>query len=77
MITNRALLAAWEAQEQAADTLSFEQKRRLVEAMYQLARHMGHFTDKDVLEGLDTRVTLATYVNAHVRQPAVIHRPLA
>ncbi len=66
MIINPTLLAAWEAQEQAADTLSFEQKRRLVEAMYQLARHLGHFTDKDMLEGLETKLKMATYLNAHV-----------
>ncbi len=66
MITNPILLATWKAQEEAADTLSFEQKRRLVEAMYQLARHLGHFTDKDMLEGLETKLKLATYLNAHV-----------
>ena len=75
MITDSAFLAAWEAQEQAADTLSFEQKRRLVEAMYQLARQMGHFTEKDLLEGLETRLTIATYLNAHVRPAAGNNRP--
>ncbi len=75
MITNPDLLADWEAQQQASDNLTFEQKRRLVEAMYQLARQQGHFTSEDMLEGLEATLAMATYMSANVRPPAELDRP--
>ena len=75
MITDPSLLASWEAEEQAADSLTFEQKRRLLEAMYQLARQFGHFTSGDILEGLESTVAMASYMNANVRPPAEFDRP--
>ncbi len=75
MITNPGLLDAWEAEEQAADRLSFEQKRHLVEAMYQLARQHGHFTSRDMLEGLEATLAMASYMSANVRPPAESGRP--
>ena len=75
MIKDPGLLASWEAEEQAADSLTFEQKRRLVEGMYQLARQFGHFTSSDMLEGLEATLTMASQMSANVRPPAELDRP--
>jgi len=75
MITDPGILASWESEEQAADSLTFEQKRRLVEGMYQLARQFGHFTVSDMLEGLDSTLTMASHMSANVRPPSELDRP--
>ena len=66
MITDPGYLASWEAEEQAADALTFDQKRGLVEGMYQLARQFGHFTSRDVLGGLESTLTMASQMSANV-----------
>ncbi len=75
MITDPDFFHAWETEQAGRDSLSFEQKRQLVEAMYQLARKFGHFTEEDMLEGLDATVAMAEYMSANVRAPAQSHRP--
>jgi hypothetical protein len=75
MVTNPAVLAAWEAQDQANDTLTFDQKRRLLGAMYQHARRFGHFDGRDMLEGIETTIGMATYMSADVRPASDRNRP--
>jgi len=77
MITDADLLASWEAHQQAVDPLTFEQKRRLVESMYQLARLHGHFRSADLLEGLNSTLAMASYMNANVRPPSEFDRSRA
>jgi hypothetical protein len=69
MITNPERLAAFEAASRAKDNLSLDQKYAILESLYQEARSMGHFTQKDILEGIEVDIRIAAALNANVPIP--------
>jgi hypothetical protein len=69
MITNPERLAAFEAASRAKDKLSLDQKYAILEALYQEARSMGHFTQEDILEGIEVDIRIAAALNANVPIP--------
>ncbi len=69
MVTNPGHLIAFERSLMGKDDLSFEKKQALLEAMYRLARTMGHFTHENALMGIDHDIALACLLHACVRTP--------
>jgi hypothetical protein len=43
--------------------------------MYQHARRFGHFDGRDMLEGIETTIGMATYMSADVRPASDRNRP--
>jgi hypothetical protein len=69
MITNPEKLAAFEAASRAKDKLTLKQKFAILDSLYQEARRMGHFTQADILQGIETDIRLAAALNTNVRIP--------
>lgn len=69
MITNASKYTSAKARALAEEPLGLEDKYKILEALYQEARQLGHFTDDDVLVGLDDDIRLAAALNAHVSEP--------
>jgi hypothetical protein len=69
MITNPERVAAFEAASRAKDNLSLAQKYAILESLYQEARIMGHFTENDILEGIEVDIRLAAVLNGNVPVP--------
>ena len=70
MITNVALFASTKAHALAEEPLTLEDKYRILEALHQEARRLGHFQDADLLLGLDDVIRLAAALNANVSRPS-------
>jgi hypothetical protein len=69
MITNPTLYATAKARALAEEPLTLEDKYRILEALYQEARRLGHFREADLLVGLDDVIRLAAALNANVSRP--------
>ena len=53
----------------AKDTLSLEQKYKILDSLYSEARALGHFGEHDMLLGLEDDIRLAAALNANVSNP--------
>ena len=69
MITNPSVYARYKAQSLAEPRLDLAEKYRILEALYQEARHLGSFGEGDLLLGLHDDVRLAAALNANVSDP--------
>ncbi|MGB2959586.1 MAG: hypothetical protein WBG01_07870 [Bacteroidota bacterium] len=69
MITDPKQVSAFDAASRAKDDLSLAQKYAILEGLYQEARRMGYFTQKDLLEGIDDDIRLAALLNGNVSVP--------
>jgi hypothetical protein len=49
----------------ADEGLNLEAKYRILESLYQEARHLGSFSERDILLGLEDDVRLAAVLNAN------------
>ncbi len=66
MITNPEKYTEFDAKSRAADHLSLEMKYRILDSLYEEARRFGHFTEKDLLSGLEDDIRLAAILNTDV-----------
>lgn len=48
--------------------LTLEQKYALLDAMYDLAVQFGHFTENNILDGIEQDIALAKALNANVSE---------
>ena len=69
MIKDANLLREFEAEFQILHPLTFEKKHAILDALYEQAVLLGHFTSKDRLAGLEEEIELAKSLNAHVSSP--------
>jgi hypothetical protein len=69
MLTNPSAYASFKARSVAGQTLTLEEKYRVLEALYDHARLLGHFGKTDQLLGLEDDVRLAAALNANVSNP--------
>ncbi|MDP1676658.1 MAG: hypothetical protein Q8L88_07295 [Bacteroidota bacterium] len=70
MITNHKEIEKFEKEFNAKDTLTLDQKFAILNSLYEQARHLGHFTDNDLLDGLDGDIELARKLNLNVPNPS-------
>ncbi len=68
MITNPAMVTAFEAEQVRLDAPDFFRNLRLLDALYHEARTLGVFPLKDPLDGIETDIRLAQAL--HVRTTA-------
>lgn len=68
MMTNPAMVAAFEAEQASLAAPDFFRNLRLLDALYQEARTLGVFPLKDPLDGIETDIRLARVL--HVRTAA-------
>ena len=66
MITDPSAYASFKRQTLADQALDLEEKYRILEALYQEARRLGSFTERDLSLGLEDDVRLAAALNANV-----------
>ena len=66
MVTNASLYASFKRRSLAEQALDLEEKYRILDALYQEARRLGSFAERDLLLGLDHDVRLAAALNANV-----------
>lgn len=69
MVTDTARYRSWKAKSHAEEHLSLEQKYTILQGLYEEARHLGWFDEKDALLGLDADIRLAAVLNANVSNP--------
>jgi hypothetical protein len=69
MIKNASYYASFKARAIAQETLTLNEKYRILEALYEEARHLGRFGNDDVLLGLQDDIRLAAALNANVSNP--------
>jgi hypothetical protein len=70
MMTNGSLYDASKARALAEEPLTLEEKYRILDALYQEARLLGHFTERDILDGIEDVIRLAAALNANVSKPS-------
>ncbi len=70
MITNHKEIEKFEKEFGVKHLLTLNQKFTLLNSLYDQARQLGHFTDRDLLDGLDDDVELARKLNINVSNPA-------
>jgi len=75
MLNNPARLAEFESASLAADNLSLTQKYRILDGLYEEARHLGHFNQRDMLDGIEDDIRLAALLKRHVPIPDRTNRP--
>jgi hypothetical protein len=66
MITNPAGYAMFKRRSSAEEVLDLSEKYEILEALYREARQLGHFSQHDLLLGLEDDVRLAAALNANV-----------
>lgn len=66
MVTNAHIVDRFEKDFAGKEILTIEQKFALLTALYRQACSLGHFTESDILDGLDTDIELAHILNTHV-----------
>ena len=66
MITDHKEIEKFEKEFNAKDPLTLDQKFCLLDSLYAQARQLGHFTDRDLLDGLDDDVEFARKLNINV-----------
>ena len=59
IITNPHILEAFERNLQQTQNLTLREKFALLDGMYELAVHLGHFTPERALDGIDDTIRLA------------------
>ena len=69
MITSPSVYSRFKAESLADQRLDLAEKYRILEALYQEARHLGSFGEGDLLLGLPDDVRLAAALNANVSNP--------
>jgi hypothetical protein len=69
MIINPLVYQDFKARSLAEQNLDLDARFRILEALYQEARHLGWFGEHDLLLGLDDDVRLAAALNANVSDP--------
>jgi len=70
MITNPRLLEHFNASFLVAHPLTIEQKFAILQGLYDQAVAFGHFTEKDLHEGLENDVQLSRSSKTHVQIPS-------
>lgn len=70
MITGHKEIEKFEKEFSIKDPLTLDQKFILLELLYNQARQFGHFTELDLLDGLDDDVELARKLNINVSIPS-------
>lgn len=70
MITDHKEVEKFEKDFGIKEALTLSQKFTLLESLYNQARQLGHFTDRDLLDGLDDDVELARKLNINVPNPS-------
>jgi hypothetical protein len=66
MITDSKLILKFEKEFSAKDLLSLDQKFNIIESLYRQSCSFGHFTNADLLDGLEVDVELARKLNINV-----------
>jgi len=66
MITDPFAYASFKAKSVAEQVLDLDEKYRILEALYQEARGLGSFGQRDLLLGLQDDIRLAAALNANV-----------
>jgi len=69
MIKNSSLYASFKARAIAGETLTLDEKYRILEALYEEARRLGYFGTADLLLGLQEDIHLAAALNANESNP--------
>jgi len=69
MIKDPSAYASFKARSLADQPLGLKEKYRILESLYREARHLGSFTDRDLLLGLEDDVRLAAAPNANTSNP--------
>jgi hypothetical protein len=69
VITDPSAYEAFKARSRAEQNLDLEAKFRILEALYEEARHLGWFGERDLLLGLENDIRLAAALNANVSDP--------
>jgi len=69
MITNLDKYEEFDRWSRAADHLTIEMKFRILDSLYEEARHFGHFKGDDLLEGIEDDIQLAAMLNSDVSNP--------
>jgi hypothetical protein len=59
MITNYHLVEEFEREYRRNEHLTLEQKFAILDDLYELARQFGHFSDKNILDGIEHDIRLA------------------
>ena len=65
-ITDPSSCASFKARSLAVQVLDLDAKYRILEALYQEARDLGSFGERDLLLGLEDDIRLAAALNANV-----------
>ncbi len=66
MITDHKEMEKFEKEFSMKDPLTLNQKFNILNSLYDQARQLGHFTDNDLLDGLDDDIELARKLNLNV-----------
>jgi hypothetical protein len=66
MITDPQYFSSFKREALSRERLSLDYKYRILESLYDEARALGSFTDKDILLGLDDDIRLASALNSNV-----------
>ena len=66
MITDHKEIERFEKEFNRKELLTLDQKFILLDSLYEHARSLGHFSDLDLLDGLDDDVELARKLNINV-----------
>lgn len=69
MIKNPSDYASFKRRAISSETLTLDEKYRILEALYEEARRLGMFGGADILLGLDADIRLAAALNGHVPTP--------
>jgi len=67
MIANTKRLKEFEQSFQRVENLTLDQKLRILDGMYRIARRMGHFAPEDILEGIQEKTAIAAALHSLVR----------
>jgi hypothetical protein len=68
MVTNPHLLDAFEREITRTNSLTLNQRFRILDGMYELARTFGHFSHDRVLEGIEHDIEMAKILNEYVQR---------
>lgn len=66
MVTNHHILQVFERELQRSEVLTLNEKYALLDGMYDLARHLGHFSSEHALDGIEQKIQLAKALNSIV-----------
>ncbi|MBP1732454.1 MAG: hypothetical protein H6Q55_2883 [Deltaproteobacteria bacterium] len=69
MIKNSSYYDSFKRRALAGETLTLDQKYKILEALYEEARRLGQFGNDDLLLGIQDDIRLAAALNANVSNP--------